>query len=628
MRITSLNLKDFRIYEDAEIVFDQPLSIIRGANHAGKSSLAQAIQLALTKQTDGTDPRGAGANDKIRVGGHKAIIDLVIDGKQGPVLLKTMYGPNRQGRDQRITGNAEGISTAFEKYLDQNSERLSCVLDPEYFVRLKPEAQKAVLAALVLPTSYQFDPAMVDLATKHLGKFVWDKSPAALIDQVYDAAYDARKAAKSVLGAIHIPQTPQKPEYDRATVEKSLEQLRKDAAKETKKLKGGGSAEVGRLEAELAQKQKERAQASEDKVTAWDRIADLDGQLLEGPAMTAAKSTASKRKLFDKLQAEIDEQNQEIANQKQAQQLFADLLAEPFCPTCLQPITQKFIDQKVREHKGFEEEAAEKIQNLLQDQKALGDIAGAEASLQKQQANLDAKLAAKRELTGAEERLKELDAEISRLSKALDSAKANQAAPQDTSALDTVNEQIAVWEARLSPAVTYETTLRQVEQETARQKQQQAKVNDLETLCAHFGKDGVKAKLIAEHVDQFATTVNSVLGAWGYAAALVIEPYEFLVSGQKGQLPLKELSKSEKRMFGVALQTAIAMHAKIRLVVIDEADVFIDSERNRLFNCVNNLLKAGTLDQAIILVSDNNMLATPKEGVAVYHVADGRVVKL
>ena len=40
MEIGRIHLKDFKNYEDQEIIFDQPLSIIRGDNRSGKTSLA------------------------------------------------------------------------------------------------------------------------------------------------------------------------------------------------------------------------------------------------------------------------------------------------------------------------------------------------------------------------------------------------------------------------------------------------------------------------------------------------------------------------------------------------------------------------------------------------------------
>jgi hypothetical protein len=91
--------------------------------------------------------------DKVRTGATKALIEAVIEGKQGLVTLSTQYGPGKAGRQQRIKTEPESekVAQGFDAYLDKNQERLSCVLDSTYFVGQKAEAQKAILAALVLP---------------------------------------------------------------------------------------------------------------------------------------------------------------------------------------------------------------------------------------------------------------------------------------------------------------------------------------------------------------------------------------------------------------------------------------------------------------------------------------------
>jgi hypothetical protein len=82
--------------------------------------------------------------------------------------------------------------------------------------------------------------------------------------------------------------------------------------------------------------------------------------------------------------------------------------------------------------------------------------------------------------------------------------------------------------------------------------------------------------------------------------------------------------------FGVALQAAIAVHGKIRMILVDRADTLINGERKKLFACLKGMLDAGTLDQAIVMVSDDTATAPEKvpAGVAYYRVADGKVARL
>lgn len=629
MRVSKLQLTDFRIYQLAEVVFDQPLAIIRGANHQGKTSLAQAIQLSLSVRSDGTDPRGAGANDKIRVGANKASIEMQIVGKSGVIDLTTSYGPGKSGRTQRITvpdSADRKIPDGFAGYLETNKERLGCVLDSEYFTSPKTD-QKAILAALVLPTSYAFDPAMVTMAEKQMGRFEWNKPPVAVIDQVYDAAYKARTAAKAALGAIHIPQTPQQPENDTATVQSRLTELRAMAAKESRK-KAPGTVQVGRLEQQLATMQQTLKSSDSELDRLHSELSEVNSLLLESAAIKKHERVAAGRKLLDDLEAKIEDTLREIQAQKDAQYIYEELLESPLCPTCTQAITKDFIDGKIAAHKALENEAVEQQISFLQEQRALGDIAGSESILSKNNAYAERKRGFQSAISAESTRVAELKVQLQGVEVQLVDAKAVEAEPVDTSVIDSLNADIAAWERALRPAVQYDAILQQIETSSKQWEDQKAKVNDLETLCAHFGKDGIKATLIADHVGAFTDSVNSVLKTWGYRAELSIEPYEFLVTSKNGTLPLKELSGSERLMFGVALQCAIAVHAKIKMVLIDKADTMINGERGRLFGCIKGMLDAKTLDQAIVLVSDDRAEAPKQDGVGFYRVADGSVVRL
>lgn len=636
MKINNIALQNFRIYEQETIAFSEPLSVFKGDNHSGKSSLAQAIKLTLSKCADGTDPRGAGALDKVRLGANKAIIDTVIEGKQGLVTLTTQYGPGKTGRTQRIKTDPENekVAAGFDKYLDANQERLSCVLDSSYFTSQKPEAQKAILATLVLPTSYEFDPKMVDLAVKHLGGFLWGDNPVKVIDQVYEAAYGARRTAKTTLASIRVPATPQKPEYGAEVVQGKLMKLRSEAAKESKAISGGGTVAIGKIEQQIENGKLQLEDAIESQSMAAADRAGIDEKLLTSTALDKVQRLAAGRKLFDQIKAKKEAQAAEVRAQREAQSIYAELLQDEAgkdvdrasCPTCTQSITRNFIDGKIAEHRGLEVQADVAWASLDQEQKELGDIAKAEGDIQANANLVNLKDQLVRQEAELAAKIIVIKQNIDTLTSQLAVAKANEQAPADTTALDALNAEIAQWEARLSPAVNYDATLKQIETLTAQWSTQKEAVDDLETLCEHFGKDGIKAELIAKHIGEFSETVNGVLAAWGYSAKLEMEPYEFIVSTAQGNtLPLKELSGSEKLMFSVALQTAIAVHGKIRMVVVDDGDTFVGPERGRLLRCLKKLLDAGTLDQALVFASEVDRTKIAKPGVATYWVEAGKV---
>ena len=629
MKIANLKLKDFRSYETAEIQFNEPLSIIKGANHSGKTSIAQAIKLSFTKSCDGTDPRGAGANDKIRYGQNKASIETVVDGALCAITLHTTYGPGKTGRQQRISASkgedGKDYAGSFDRMMEARSESLSCVLDAEYFTNPKTD-QKAILAALVLPTSYDFDAELRTMVEKRLGaRYKWDGNPVKLIDAIYQEAYDARKTAKAVLNSIRMPDLPAKPAYDSEKIQKAITAARANVNKEAKKIKGESGRKRGQLEQQLEVLEKSLATYEKDLAACLnDRKETLSTRRSESE-IKGLKKTALRRALYDKLTIQMAQVDADAEQQKAAQSVYADLLECPVCPTCTQAITKEFVDGKIAAHQKLEEEYSAQYQSFREERETLGNIDEVEAKLAEHERNI--KLAA--EAIQSEKLLTEVIEkflpQIESFEKAL--AEPDEVEP-DASELVAANQELAEWEAKLGPAVAYETTVKNIEKVREQIEEKEAEVADLEILCRKFGKDGIKAQLIEEHIGLFTETVNEVLRAWGYEASLSIEPYEFTVSGHNGVLPLKELSGSERLMFSVALQCAIAKFSKLKFVVVDRADTLLDSERNRLFKCLKVQLDTGELDQAIVLVSDLTEIPAKKAGVQYYFVSQGKVQAL
>lgn len=631
MNITNISIKDFGPIEQAEVAFDEPLCVLQGDNAQGKTTLINAVRLSLTSRCPNTDKKGGGAMENIRLGAKKAEIVLGVSTAAGPFQIKTTYGPGATRRNQDIIagqGNEKGSgTTGFEMFLERKTEAISCCLDSDYFFNPKTE-QKDILAALILPPSHTFEADKVEMAEKHLGKFAWDKSPVALIDQVHGAAYTARRDAKTALGSIYIAPQPQKPEYAAGRVQQKIESYRKTAAAEAKKIKGGGTVQIGRIEQSLEQENTKLATARADYAVAVKERGEIEQAILDQPSVKKAERTAAGRKLWEQLQVQIRELDNEIAAQTDAQEIYRDLSANPHCPTCTQKITKDFIAGKIAEHQKLLDEAKATKTSLLAEQNGLGDIAGAEKIVADGAALAEKKSSVAGLVTLYCERISTSEQAIDSLGISLDEAKAQETAPADTSALDAANAELGIWEARLSPALNYDATLQQIEQATQRQQDQRATVADLETLCAYFGDNGVKAELIAQGAANFLTTVNGVLSKWKYQARLSGAADEFTVLTPKGWLPTKQLSGFELLMFKAALQCAIAVHSKLKIVAIDEAQTMIDDQRKMLFKAIDGMCKEGLLEKAFIILADSRETVPSKVGVAYFRVADGKVSRL
>jgi hypothetical protein len=639
MKLSTIHLEDFGPYVDQTINFDQPLNVIRGDLAQGKTKLSQAIQLSFASICAGIDGKGSGFRYKIRLGQDKAIITSGLETAQGAIQIRTTYGPGKRGRDSVVIAgegsSAVNLAAGFEQYLQRSEERLSCVLDSEYFTRPGTD-QHAILASLVLPTHHDFDAKMVALVEKHLGKVIdWNASPVAVIDKVFgdksSGVYNARTQAKAALGAIYIPQKPVQPQYPAELVQQKLLALREKASQEAKKVKRSGTAQTGRIENEIENKQSDLFLTNNDYSEAIKRRGEIEALILDGAEISSLKKIAGQRSALATLQTAIDALSGEIQDMRDAQEIYEGLRDDCLCPTCKQVIKPEFIAAKIAEHKGHEQELAESRAQLVQQQKALGDIGKAEATLSQQEIAISRKLENVRQITAMVEKIRTLESAIKELETALATAKAAESEPVDTTAIDAVNTEICEWEARLAPAVQYESTINQIETSSQRWQDQKNDVDELETLCEHFGPKGIKATLLQKHIGGFNESVNRVLNWWGYSATLSFEPYSFDVVTPETTpktLPVKELSGSELFRFLVALQCAIAVYSKIKMVLIDKADILIDAHRGKLFAGVKHLLDTGLLEKAFIFVADKRREAPKQEGVGFYLVEKGKVERL
>jgi hypothetical protein len=633
MKITSLMLKDFGIHQSTGLTFDEPLNIVCGSHASGKTTVANALRLSLTTRAGKTtDRKGGGAMDNIRLGSKKAEISATVVTSKGPLQIVTTYGPGATRRNQTIKApelkeGEKSPAAAFEHFLDRNSEALSCVLDSSYFFDAKTP-QKDILAALILPTSHEFPQEMIDLVRQHLGTFVWTKSPVAVIDEVYSAAYSARRDAKAALGAIHIPAQPQKPQHDAGHIQEQIAACRATVTKEAKKIKGGGTVQIGRIEQNLEQERAKLATAHADYSVARKRTGEIDQEIKDAPDLKKSEKVAAGRTLWNQLQEQIHDFVREIKAQQDAQEIYRDLGANPHCPTCTQKITAEFIAAKVTEHKNLEDAAQEAKEALEAEQQVLGDLEAAESVIAAHKALTEKKLQNVRDVTDAGGRITMFEKSVGDLEASLTTAKEQETEPADTSALDAAQNELSEWEALLSPALNYDATLVQIEEATKRQQDQKEKVADLETLCSYFGDKGIKADLIAEGSAHFMDTVNGVLAAWGYEAKLSDEADSFSVLTKLGWLPTKQLCGFEEFMFKAAIQCAIAVHSKLKIVVIDEAQGIIDAYRTRLFKAVIGMLNESLLEEAFILQADNRDTVPVKEGIAYFRMQNGTATRL
>jgi len=127
MRIDSITLQNFRSHISTSLEFNR-LTVIRGKNCAGKSSLEQAIELTLAGHAEGTTADGKGSVGLIRLGEKKALVDVhIADGDNERLIQMALNGT---ARDVLVTNPKDPQWVGGEKmreWLKLNRETISCL---------------------------------------------------------------------------------------------------------------------------------------------------------------------------------------------------------------------------------------------------------------------------------------------------------------------------------------------------------------------------------------------------------------------------------------------------------------------------------------------------------------------
>ena len=108
MHVTRIGLRDFRNYESADVDLAEGLTVVAGANGAGKTNLLEALYFGCT----GRSPRTSNERELVRRGGEgvaRVVLDLVAD--DGEHRIEVGFEPG-EAKHLRVDGSAvDSLST-------------------------------------------------------------------------------------------------------------------------------------------------------------------------------------------------------------------------------------------------------------------------------------------------------------------------------------------------------------------------------------------------------------------------------------------------------------------------------------------------------------------------------------
>lgn len=633
MKLKSLRLQNYRIHKESTLPLgDASFVVVRGQNMAGKTSFAEALSMNLANTTVSLAGDGKGFKAKISQSEKEATITAEIQGQH--LLRNTMtLSVGAAGRTSEIecidSPDDKDVVNRFKNFLTDRRAALLISLNTDYFGKLEEKAQADLLAKLVLPAHHKFPQDKKDAVEAMLGtgKIDFDANPFDVITKAYKALYDERKTVNVKVRDFVIPDAlPMPKDVDSASLQTSLDQARKEKgrlqAERDQAVAKANEVEVkrGKIETNLTNL---RAKVDEEK----KKLTALESAILDAEALSRLAAVAGKKAELDQLNETRTAANTGINTLDAQITKFNKIAGQGAnCSLCDQPIDSEKIAAMIA---SFQEEIAaskSSIVSIDEKIKALGDVAGALASIEKHNKAVKDKDELEASILETVKTGKATRAELDALGPKVD------ATAPFTQPLADVETKITSILEKLGPVAAAEQRAKDIKEKTDQLEKLQKKAAILDSLTKYFDTDGVKAELIKTHIGGFENKVNTVLDAFGYKT-LINESLDFNLTTARGYVgPVKELSKAEKQLFYPAFQCAVSIAAGIGMVVIDDMDTYLKETglRSGMYGSIFNLIKSGQLEQAIMIEASVDE-AVPKPqapGSRYFFITDGTVEEL
>jgi DNA repair exonuclease SbcCD ATPase subunit len=620
MKLNRLKLIDWRNIVEAELELKR-LVVIRGANKQGKSSIQQGIEYAITGRCDGLDAKGTAAERLIRQGADKAGIGIRLQANKEVQLRCTLT--EKSGRDVKFKDDSDPTYTGdvVRQWLESQKPVLSCLLNGRYFIGLKPAEQKTLLSSIILPDTYEWPEAIKSKCSAvHISASIpWDKSPFEIIEAAYKLAFEKRTDVNRDLKNLHIPDAIAAPEGlgDMAAVREKLTQLRGDL---TKLSEGRYAQQKAHSKAESDIRVLEtRIESLTAKIRMeQSALSTTDISILSGKALKDAQTTAGNEKRLGKMEKELEAVRAEIAGVKAILKTFDSLDGKRACPTCKRDVTDEWLLSAMEPHVTRNNNLMVSENNIMREQGGLGDVAAAKRKLEDHERALASQKRSQAILAETESLLKTAREELDALNAAMPPKPSEGDDPQSI----VMREEMRNLESKLEAVAVAEARAKEIERANEQHKKLAQASGVLDSLVTYFGKDGVKAELLKEHIGGFTSAMNEALASWGYACSFEIEPYGFRVTNMAKNTThaIELLSGSEKLRFSVAFQVALAQVSGIRMVVVDECDVLDSEGRGALYP----MLLSADIDQAIVIGTNESREVPDVDGAIFYMMVDGK----
>ncbi|MGO2200477.1 AAA family ATPase [Pseudomonas helleri] len=549
MRIESIYVENFQGLRHANLTLSAPITMVCGLNGAGKSSLKEAVGLALGEAARISLKKDWGK--LVTEGEKKAQIIVGHDGVASSITL-----PNGKADRTEVAGQ----------------ECLPYVLNPEAFAKLDDKARRSLLFAL----------------TKSSGK------PAVVVEKLLARGADAAKVEKIkplLLSGFNA----------------AMEQAKTYTSESRGAWKGLTGEAYGSDKADgwmvtiepLAESvpevtQEDLAQALADYNSAIDQISKGDQYLGEQRAQrknsdNAATKKAALEEVFSQLsrrQAKLDATNTDLEGWKEkiaSAQVKLDAHsgeASCDCPGC--GVKLKVVGKGIELFKGKTADLNKQAAAKLELQKATD----AHNLMLRTQAN-DQKAVAESEQAG-----RDLEALTASTGEEVTDAMIQRtvdAIQVQRNLRDAANAKVEAMRERIDLIANAEQKARQA-------SEYHGDVKAWELVAKALAPDGIPGEILAGALEPINKSLAKLSTIAGWPVVSIATDMTITAGGRLYTL----LSESERWRCDALIGLAIAIASGLRLIVLDRFDVLLPAVRAQLLGSLINLAKSGDIETAIV----------------------------
>jgi DNA repair exonuclease SbcCD ATPase subunit len=618
MRLHQLRLHDFRCFQDLDLTFDKPVNFIFGPNASGKSTIAEAMEMAFTGRCNGFNPGWKERSALARQGSNAFRIDLAIDlssqngdagvpGSRVRKGLKIVHRPELKECSPRPEEIAKKLGTS--------KEVLAALFDTGHFFSLHPDEKKRIVFDLLglrvtrenieahLKSWLRDKPG---LCQKHrvdpegnLVSILGDVPES--LEQAYQQAFDERRLLKREMKSVVL--TGQLPEG--VTLEGIREKVEEVQEKLTGhhtrlgELKGMAVAEKRQLEKEMedASSTLERLRA---ETNGFDKAAEAKKlKQLEEKRIEVLRTIEGLNKARKNLESEISLLYTEETRKNAIQKKFESF--DGACPVLLE-ISSGSKAPSIKCKSAELLAAVSKIGKALQSE--IAEIRSRREKLQQKiEGNLRLLQESEREIPKIDARISELllrrkrqEETLSRITE-LESTKAT--AEKVLSGLDqekvAESERIKGEVAQLQGELETERRLLTLSEQHQKKAALEKKVETLEFLTLAFSPKGIMADLLSSAVKSLnASLAKAMEGISGGKYSMEMHVNEdvdlFLIDHGLGtRTGIRLISASERFRAGIVLQSVLSKLTGLRFMLIDGLDILDQENRGFFFRFIQEV---------------------------------------